>query len=313
MSKINDLSLLSTSDDDSIPGDRDDADDCDALQPLDVSLLHAADGSWHVALVYIETIGQAGDASCSGTGKIYVQVAHLGTDNKWTLAERSELTLSTSMGAVLERVPCRDEWIVGAQRSGSAVARRMDATGMLSAEDLDVFGTKAGVVALHAAPTDCSDSQVLMYVGFASLGGTGLAESLRRWQIDRVTGAVSRPEGDMDVGIGSDCTAMAFAGRDNRLFSVIADRASGSIEVWELAEVNHQMERRQAVYLANDGDPTSHIPDPGADILQIRALTVGNALVIGSPRGQGGGNLESYRAEGDTDPPSAVTYRVGCP
>lgn len=323
LSFVSETVLLTQDDDDDVI-DRNDADDCDDLGLLDLGVLEDAQGRVNVAVLHVDRRGVMGASACTpSVATTAVRVAAFEND-VWTQAPERVLANSalTRAQAQLERLPCRDEWLVA--QSG---LHRYSADGQWLESRTDLTQGVAALVGLQRGLARCASEDPSLLFGYRTDLNT--RASVRRLSVDRATGALmadptavvlpypirneTKPYFDQLLAVESPGRWFVSGRRRYENFREVTVH-----ELWEV-DFDNLTTPTRVIPLDTPNGARPGNAGPNQDLTPFAFLDgthaivdSGESIVVGLPVMYTQGNLDSFRAAGDMKRGVAVTYRVGC-
>jgi hypothetical protein len=333
MSLVSQYAMISKEDDDSVAGDRNDADDCNDVDPAHVAVQEDSAGDLYVSVVYRDSVGAHSASGCTATTTTYMRVAKRSKSNVWSLPQLpyklADAPLSTFLAQV-EAVPCRPEWLLAYSENTSSPfkwhARRSTIDGQVNGGEVDTFEGVAFVPAIAQQHVDCSGEEASTLVIYGKIKGAEYSTHVRRWSTDLATGTVSRVGTDLEIfqELLQHAVALETGGRWFLAGWTLAgrDTTTGRAILRELSFEDAVPQAARPVQLFGEngdggvqGANPGQTPDAIGSLSGQCALTSSEVGIIAAFPNAGGviSTLDSYREEGATDPAVAVTYAIGCP
>jgi hypothetical protein len=322
MVMVDDYLMIAKEDDDSQQGERNDADDCDDVRPLDVAVQQSPQGDVYVAVVYVESQGTSSGSNCSTNERTYFRVAKYSAASGWSLPQAPfELAnvVLPPYAAIIKPLPCQAEWLATyadqITPSPHWNARRVTLDGTVGGANVDSFEDVLAISAMANGTPNCDKQDPTTLIVYAKIKDGVGSTYLRRWSTNRETGAIGRVGEDTlvreDVIING--AALQTGGR---WFVAGWSVTSSSPQLWELSLTSASQPARPVDMLTPDGAgayPGSPNTYTFFTISQVGLIGTGAGVMtaFASPFSNDS-NLQSHLSEGDTGSPIAVTYTIGC-
>lgn len=334
LSFVSEYTLESLLDGDGQRNERDDNDDCPFAALGDVRVREDAAGTVRVMLAYgtapggLQSIG-GGYFVCNTTAPYSSRITAMAyAAGAWNAPKTVVNTPAVQQyfGDLLrvEPLPCRSEWLAiyankvenftTPEGKVAWTISRVSEQGEVLETNLDSLDSVGALFDLeHAGMTDCSADPVLhLAYGSPSLYEAGVVSDkarahLRRWSVDRETGALARIAGDLNISDAGAIRAKVLTAQ-GRLFVSITrfSQGSGGNDIFKgnigLLEIPQQGFASRDISTTLLGDGSAF----GTDL----AFT-GSAIVLATSVLQPD-SLNSARESGDTYPAVGATYRFGC-
>ncbi len=220
----------------------------------------------------------------------------------------------------IAKSPCRPGWLVADNTKGPGIFREYESAGVeRSRHDASIAGFP---------PLSLSGSTVIAEncsAGYADWALTSAASaalkdstpdcSVRTMRIDIASGTTGAPR---DLPLPSDIAWTGrVAGGAGHAFTVALDTQS-RVRIYEFSATAPLREVKLPLVGTANAAQSSATNAAGGNYLLGGLGLLGLAatpktVVVGIAPGQALTGLEASRSPGDTDPPIAVTYRIGCP
>lgn len=259
--------------------------------------------------------------STSGSGT-YARVLRRSAADVWsgpTSPVQITPSPSTALDIAVERIPCREEWVVatsgrgGSDGKNTGKLQRLDLDGTLVGGEVPLYGAW-GVVGLGRSETDCNsrDPELLVMV----LSDVNTPDTTRtgfvRFRVGRTSGAFSQALRFDLAKLGvANATILHHGGRWLVAGLQFTDKPGPY-----LAEMDGAATALRRIPLAED--PSSPNPGGGSYIPFASSLSgmtaAGSAITLTFGKVQGSNLDEVYQQAnpGDSDVAAAVTYTIGC-
>jgi hypothetical protein len=311
LSLVGDQVLVNHVDADTTRGERDDRDDCNDVEPMDVGVMQSGDGQVSMAAGYLRSAGTlAGGASTCGTtvnASLYFRT--YSTSTGWDRAY-DDVPDGLADNLILHRVPCRNEWVVTHSFSYLNPGWMLQVYGINGEPVRPAFsGIASGVqniTGLAHLPESCTDGQPTMVVAYVGSD----TSYVQRWSVDADTGAMAPSSDPVSVSALGRPARLAHAG--GRWFAAGHDvqvlaGSDTAPHFWEIAFDGTAAGVRELPLFAAVR-PGDHNPNNK----RIGVLALPEMVVAAYGAAPRNGNLNDHREQGATDHAVAATYRIGC-
>jgi hypothetical protein len=293
------VDVVTHADDDGLPNDRNDPDDCDSVAPFDVAVYTDVDGQVWVAMQFVDRIGQPAQSSCTSLANPLLQVAVFNEQGSAPALHKSS-ALKNSISGQLARIPCRPEWLV----LDGDTPQRFDLKGSALGEPLEKIPGATRIWSMAATPEQCTSAKHDMAVVYMREETLGRSPGLvRQFRIETADGSFARLGNDIELDGDMSQGAAIYPAQGRWFVAGWFHYPNYSARLWEVATSDAVVPRRELTL-------------PSA----IPGYAGGNAAVLATDGGfvvayqnANGGSLANARDAGDTDPAIAVLYSLACP